>query len=349
MLVTEHNNSQFVFFHNFIAKAVLEAAACGDVDLLKTIIGGNENSKDPLYWATQTDKKGRTPFHIGVISNKLSVVRFIANEIKTNSTIIDATYFDVPDNKGRTPLFSSSALGFFDITKFLIHRGCNIDAKTNGFHPAPGSTPLMAAAEKGHQKCFAALMDSNGDIFAQRSDGADALYLAAREGRKEIIEMIVNTDNIKIVCRDIINRPTYRNRTAIFTAAFHGYLEVGKLLFEHGALLDLQDKDDFTPLILAAHEGHLEFVQWLHRTGGVSIYKTDKFGDTALDTSEINGHVETMKYLTSFVMIDYEHQRESRKVPIFSKTYKFKKICEAHATEFQKMKDISKVITIWKS
>ena len=207
----------------------------------------------------------------------------------------------------------------------------------------------MAAAERGHQECFAALMDGKADIFAQRSDGADAIYLASREGRKEIIEQIVNTDNIKIVCRDIINRPTYRDRTAIFTAAFHGYLEVGKLLFKHGAILDLQDKDDFTPLILAAHEGHLEFVKWLHRTGGVSIYKIDKFGDTALETSEINGHVETMKYLTSFMMIDYEYQKENKKVPVFPKAYKFKKICEAHATEFQRMKDISRVIHVWQS
>ena len=207
----------------------------------------------------------------------------------------------------------------------------------------------MAAAERGHQECFAALMDGKADIFAQRSDGADAIYLAAREGRKEIIEQIVNTDNIKIVCRDIINRPTYRDRTAIFTAAFHGYLEVGKLLFKHGAILDLQDKDDFTPLILAAHEGHLEFVKWLHRSGGVSIYKTDKFGDIALETSEINGHVETMKYLTSFVMIDYERQKEFKKVPIFPKAYKYKKVLEAHATEFERMKDISRVIHMWQS
>ena len=51
----------------------------------------------------------------------------------------------------------------------------------------------MAAAERGHQECFAALMDGKADIFAQRSDGADAIYLASREGRKEIIEQIVNT------------------------------------------------------------------------------------------------------------------------------------------------------------
>ena len=207
----------------------------------------------------------------------------------------------------------------------------------------------MAAAERGHQECFAALMDGKADIFAQRSDGADAIYLASREGRKEIIEKIVNTDNIKIVCRDIINRPTYRDRTAIFTAAFHGYLEVGKLLFKHGAILDLQDKDDFTPLILAAHEGHFEFVKWLHRTGGVSIYKTDKFGDTALETSEINGHIEIMKYLTLLAMLDGKHRRESKKISAFPKAYKFKKLCDTNNSDLSRMKDLTKMINVWSS
>ena len=321
----------------------------GDVDLLKNIIQANDKWKHSMEWTSKTDKKGRTALHIAVINDKITVVRFVANEIKRRETDIKLRqqYLNAPDNKGRTPLFFSSALGFLDITKFLLNRGANINAKTNGYHPAPGSTALMATAEKGHKECFTALMDSNADIFAQRSDGADALYLATREGRKDIIEMIVNTDKIKILCRDVINRPTYRERTAIFTAAFHGYLEIGKILFDNGAELDIQDKDDFTPLILAAHEGHLEFVKWLITTG-VSIYKTDKFGDTALETSEINGHVETMKYLTSFVLLDYEQQRSTRKVPIFPKAYKFKKLCEAHDTELQKMKTISTVIHIWK-
>lgn len=323
-----------------LAKAIIKAAEIGDVDLLKNIIQANDKWKQSIEWTSKTDKKGRTALHIAVISDKISVVRFVANEIKREVADIKLRdqYLNVPDNKGRTPLFFSSALGFLDVTKFLLGRGAKINSQTNEYHPAPGSTALMAAAEKGHKECFTALMDSNADIFAQRSDGADALYLATREGRKEIIEMIVKTDKIKILCRDIINRPTYRERTAIFTAAFHGYLEIGKILFNSGAELDIQDKDDFTPLILAAHEGHLDFVKWLIRTR-VSICKTDKFGDTALETAEINGHLQTMKYLA---------QISTRKVLIFPKEYKFKKLCEAHETELQKMKYISRLIHIWK-
>ena len=321
----------------------------GDVDLLKGIIETNDAWRDPLDWISKSDKKGRTALHVAVINEKVIMVRFIANEIKeaTANEVTREQLINTPDKKGRTPLFFSSALGFLDITKFLINRGANIEAKTNGYHPAPGSTPLMAAAEKGHTDCFETLMDSQADIFAQRSDGADALYLATREGRKEIIELIVGTDKIKIVCRDIINRPTYRERTAIFTAAFHGYLEIAKVLFANGANIDLQDLDNFTPLILAAHEGHLEFVKWLVGKG-VSIFKTDKFGDTALETSEINGHVETMKYLTPFVMIDFEHQGESKHQPVFPKSYKFKKLCEIHEKDLQRMTYVNRILNIWK-
>ena len=177
---------------------MLKATKMGDVELMKNIIVSNDTLKISEVWLSIVDKKGRSALHIAAINRSLTVVRFIANEII--STIPDIQireqYFNAPDEKGRTPLFFSAALGFLDITKLLLNRGVNIDARTNAFHPAPGSTPLMATAEKGHVKCFAALMDSGADIFEQRLDGADALYLATREGRKQIIEMIVNTDKI---------------------------------------------------------------------------------------------------------------------------------------------------------
>ena len=329
---------------------MLKAAKMGDADLMKSIIVSNDTLKIPEVWLSIVDKKGRSALHIAAINRSMIVVRFIANEIISTIPNLQTQeqYFNAPDEKGRTPLFFSAALGFLDITKLLLNRGVKIDSRTNGFHPAPGSTPLMATAEKGHVKCFAALMDSGADIFEQRLDGADALYLATREGRKKIIEMIVNTDKMKIVCRDIINRPTYRNRTAIHTSAFHGYLGIAHLLFEHGAELDIPDEDGFTPLILAAHEGHFEIVKWLIEKG-VSICKKDKFGDTALETSEINGHIEIMKYLTLLAMLDGKHRRKSKKPSAFPKAYKLKKLCDTNNSDLKRIKDLTKTINVWSS
>ena len=327
----------------------------GDVELLKDIIQANEGWTNSMKWMSQTDKKGRTALHLATINANVVVVRFVANEIMSATANeleqrqreLRKLYINIKDKKGRTALFFSAAQGLINITQFLIQRGATIDATTNGYHAAPGSTPLMAAAEKGHTGCLKLLIDNGAGLMAQRSDGADALYLATWEGRKEVIENIANTDKIKIVCRDIINRKTYRGRTAIFTAAFHGHLEIGKLLFDHGAKLDLQDKDGFTPLILAAHEGHLDFVKWLFYED-VSLYKRDKFGDTALETAEINGHFETMNYLSSITDVENAFHQEFRRMSVFPKEYKFKKVCQKHETDLRVMTDLNRIINIWK-
>ena len=324
----------------------------GDVELLQDVIRIRDNTgwDNATKWVVKSDKKGRTALHIATINANLTMVRFIANAIHsaTKDMELRKYYINLRDKKGRTPLFFSSAYGFQNITQFLIQRGASIDARTNGYHAAPGSTPLMAAAEKGHTGCFILLMDNDANLMAKRTDGADALYLATREGREDIVKMIANTDKIKILCRDIINRPTYRGRTAIFTAAFHGHLEIGKFLFDLGAKIDLQDRDNFTPLILAAHEGHLDFVKWLVNED-VALYKRDKFGETAIEACEINGHIETMEYFTALTAVENKFHRDFKRMSVIPREYKFKKLCQVHYDDLQKMADLNRIITIWKS
>ena len=167
--------------------------------------------------------------------------------------------------------------------------GIDMEKSTNSRHPAPGSTAIMACAEKGHTECFNALLDLGADLLAKRKDGADAFYLAAMNGHIDIVDSIVNTEHMRIVCHDIVDKATYRDRTPLCTAAFHGHLNVVKMLFAHGANLNHQDVDHFSPLILASYEGHLKVVKWLLRNGSDPTYK-DKFGDTALESSDICGH-----------------------------------------------------------
>ena len=244
------------------------------------------------------DKKGRTPLHLASLHGHAGVARFIINELF--KAVLDNDlrhkFLNLPDRKGRTPLFHAAAHGHSCVVRLLVDRGVELNTTTNKLHSAPGSTAIMACAENEHTECFNVLLDRGADLLAQRTDGADAFYLAAMNGRLAIIKSITTTDLIRIICHDIIDIPTYRGRTALCTAAFHGHLEVIKLLFENGANINHQDDDQFTPLILAAYEGHLKVVKWLLRNGADALI-VDKFGDTALESAEICGHSD----VTSFI------------------------------------------------
>ena len=245
-------------------------------------------------WMTQTDRKGRTPLHLAAMSGYMSVVRFIVKEIieATKDIEVRKQYINLADNKGRTPLFHAAAEGHISVTRFLVERGADLEASTNGNHIEPGSTSLMACAEKNAEECFHLLLDKGANVMAMRKDGADALYMAARYGHLEIVQQIAATDKMQL----IINRKTFLGRTAIMTAAFHGHLRVCKFLHESGGKINHQDDDKFTALIYAANEGHQILVKWLV-DNHADIILENRYGEMALNCADANDHGEIADFL----------------------------------------------------
>ena len=255
------------------------------------MIEENDGWHDPKKWVSLIDKKGRTPLHLASHHGHSQIVRFIIERLC--EVVIDKDlrrgYINLLDNKGRTVLYHAAMGGHHYIVRVLVDVEVSLEMSTNKSHTAPGSTAIMVCAEKGYEECFKTLLDKGSNLFAQRKDGADAFYLAAMNGHISIIKNIVSSDIIRIVCHLSIDKPTYRGRTPLCTAAFHGHLAIVKLLFNHGGNLNHKDDDGFTPLILASCEGHLKVVKWLLKNGS-NVSARDKFGDTASDSSKIFGH-----------------------------------------------------------
>ena len=275
----------------------MRAAELGDVDKIRSVVRAIDEWDMQKQWMTQADKKGRTPLHIASMYGYMNVVKFIIKEIveATQDMDLRKQYINMVDLKGRTPLFHAAANGMPNVVRYLIERGADLEAATNENHIEPGSTPLMASAEKNAEDCFQVLLDKGANVLAIRQDGADAAYMAARYGHRDIIDHIAATDKMKL----IVNRQTFRGRTPILTAAFHGHLKVCKLLYDFGADLDHQDEDKFTALIYAANEGHFDLAKWLAERGA-NVRKKDRYGETALTCADANAHVEIATFLRKY-------------------------------------------------
>ena len=284
-------------------KELLIAAEMGDVEIIRNIVKAIEQFDIKQPWLTQCDKKGRTPLHLAAICGYINVVRFLVTEIldKTPNEELRKQHLNIADHKGRTSLFHAAAENRVQVVRFLAERGADLEIATNDNHNEPGSTALMACAEKGHSECFQIILEKGANILAIRNDGADATYIAARYGHVPIIEEIAGnrkleqTGKIKL----IVDRPTFRSRSALLTAAYHGHIKVCKILHRKGANLDHQDEDSFTALIYAASEGFFDLVKWLVERGA-DMYLRNKFGETASMFAEANGYSEVARFLSKW-------------------------------------------------
>ena len=170
-----------------------------------------------------------------------------------------------------------------------------MEIPTNEKHIQPGSTPLMACCEKDTWECSKVLLDNGASILPIRKDGADAAYIAARFGHLAVIDQIAESEDIGVV----VSRPTFKGRTALLTAAFHGHSLVVRKLFKSGSDLDHQDDYKFTALMYATNGQYFELVKWLI-LNGANPNKKDADGNTALKLARKMEHAVLVKYLKTF-------------------------------------------------
>ena len=277
-----------------IIKELIETAKIGDVHIFKTVLHFFciENDND-ISWVLISDKKGRSLLHIASMYGRLKIVSFIRRAIceATNDFTLRKKYIDIYDNKGRTSLFYASAGGHDKVVNFLLTREADIEAFTFENHVAPGSTALMASAEKNHIDCVKLLLVASANIYAQRKDKADAFYIAARNGNHKVLKLLMNySDKLE----PIIDRQTFQGRTAMFTASMHGHLEACKTLRTLGAGVKYADNNNLNALFIACNEGHIEVVKWLISQGADMHTKAV---DKALDAALANGHIQIFNLL----------------------------------------------------
>lgn len=110
-----------------------------------------------------------------------------------------------------------------------------------------------------------------GILFAQHSVNAMyALHEAIKNGTLEQIKALLETPNLDI------NQKNEFGNTPLCLAAKRGRYEVAQLLLNMGAKVDLQGQFDETPLYNAVPEGHMEIVRLLLGRGArINVPRSD--------------------------------------------------------------------------
>ena len=196
------------------------------------------------------------------------------------------------DGNNSTPLHLSASRDDRSMVQYLIERGANIASRNK-----EGQTPLNVAPNRE----IAELLLANGaDIDVGETIARTPLYEAAREGRQDVVELLVerSAGNLGrdinallacyagIGCLQVVellirngadvNHQARKEFMPLHLAATNGHRDVAECLIDNGALLDaFGGQDGVAPLHCAVWESHLEVVQLLlERGANVNIKRT---------------------------------------------------------------------------
>ncbi|KAM3076143.1 hypothetical protein ACMFMG_006342 [Clarireedia jacksonii] len=157
---------------------------------------------------------------------------------------------------------------------------------------------LFEAVKKRNGYALRKLLNSE-NINNLDSDGNTPLLLAAKEGHKDVVQLLLATDGVDLNCKD------KENLTPLSWAAWNGHKDVVQLLLAtNGVDLNCRDTYDGTPLLLAAQEGHKDVVQLLLSTDDVDLNCRDRDGSTPLMCAASHGHKDVVQLLLATDGVD---------------------------------------------
>ena len=231
----------------------------------------------------------------------------------------------------QTALIYASERGLFELVKFLLKNGANINAsnaslkkpkfiKTSDFiltsvfgqlaqymmnndkdflfnkaflciYDYYGKTPLLSASKQGHYEIVEYLVSNSADLNSRDENGNTALLLASERGHFQIVEYLM-----KKGCD--VNTRNLSEYTALFFATAQGNCERVEYFVKNGADVNAKNKDNQTALMFAALNGNFEIVYYLVENKALVDLK-DKDKNTALNYASRYEHNNIMNYLAA--------------------------------------------------
>ena len=178
---------------------------------------------------------------------------------------------------GATPLWAASENRSTAVVRMLLEAGADPNREL-----LSGETPIMVAARAGSTEVVRQLAAAGADLDRQGSRGQTALMWAAAQGHPDVVEALLETGADLGVRSDVWtqvmavpphSRPEYNREiphggnTALLFAVRAGDLASARVLVEAGADVDDADAWGVGAVVLAAHGGHRELLEFLLENG----------------------------------------------------------------------------------
>lgn len=227
----------------------------------------------------------------------IGVKQLITEGVDVNAHGDDATW-------NKTALMEAAERGHTEVVRVLIEAQAEINARD-----MYGDTAIMLAAWKKHPETVALLLKAGADVNAQNTGyGSTLLFFLIENGDIENLKTALNSDaNIHVrnkaghtlflttrrlkrtdLARILLQHHAKTSKDmGLYHAAENGFADVVNELIQQGANASYQMKEEdcccptWTPLMIAAAEGHPDVVRTLINAGA-AVNAANLYGRTAL-------------------------------------------------------------------
>lgn len=270
---------------------LLDAAKNGDKAKLKALV-------KPGAKVNVTEGDGSTALHWASYRDDLESVDLL---IRAGANV------NAANDLGVTPLWAACQNGSLPMVKRLLDAGANPNIKLES-----GETPVMIAARAGKANVVDALLNKAADPNGRGTRGQTALMWAIAEHHPDVVKSLL-AHHADVNVRSEVQaqlwqtspeqdvHPDYQAKiqmggdTAILFAARYGDLESAKLLVEFGANVNDASAYGTSAVVLAAHSGNGELVDFL--LSQKADPNADKAGYTALHAALLRGNTKAVASL----------------------------------------------------
>ena len=154
-----------------------------------------------------------------------------------------------------TPLHKCAQYAQYPETaKLLINHGAKVNSQNKY-----GYTPLHQAAGNDDTSVSRILLENGADPNIKDKWGRAPIHMAIEMNRRNSAKFLIKYPETDVNAQD------NDNKTALHQCSSYGYLEICILLIEHGAILDLKNKQGQTPLDTAVEQKQYEIIKLLEK------------------------------------------------------------------------------------
>ena len=189
-----------------------------------------------------------------------------------------------------TPLLLAASLGHVNVVAMLTSKG-QLRRGLPGRAPGTidegigraGTTPLLAACERGHEAVTMALLAAGADASRASSEGVTPLYEASARGHTAIVRRLLGARAFVDAARPVLpSLGAHGRSTPLFASCAAGHEEVASLLMGASADAHAQQLRGLSPAHAAVSNGHAHILRAILRAQPPPGSTTDGRGETLL-------------------------------------------------------------------
>jgi len=232
----------------------------------------------------------RTPLHMAADSGLLEVTRIL---IERGASI------NARDSSDRTPLhptfdrsFETFDDTYFDLMRYLLEHGADVDAQTNTDHP----TPLHLASYHGGFKVAQLLLDHGANINVRDKNGRTPLHGTLVNMTDGFYDYFFDGIRFLLEHGADVHALDNNHATPLHMVSRSGCIKAAQLLLKHGADVHALDNICSTPLHFASRSESAKVVCLLLEHGA-DVHSLDANHSTPLHLASESRNVEAARLL----------------------------------------------------